>query len=221
MTKISPTTRGPALAEYKKGLVLTQRQKSIAIGVILGDGSLQTQNKGKTHRIKFEQGLIHKAYMDHLYNEFFPWCLAEPKPPSKNRPNSLIMQTVGHEALNVFADLFLVGPRKGIPANLVRDHVTVISLAYWFMDDGGKLDYGPNKGKAILLHTQGFTKEEVEDLAKGLRYKFNLQAEASLKKGQYVVCISGHSFEDFMRLVEPHIIPEMRYKLPTPRKNKS
>ena len=37
-------------------------------------------------------------------------------------------------------------------------------------------------------------------------------------KGKYVVSISGKSFEDFMKIVEPHIIPSMMYKLPTQRK---
>ena len=48
LEKIAPTTRGPALEKYKNQLVLTQRQREIAVGVILGDASLNTQNKGKS-----------------------------------------------------------------------------------------------------------------------------------------------------------------------------
>ncbi len=43
-----------------------------------------------------------------------------------------------------------------------------VSLAHWFMDDGGKLDYSPNQGKGVVLHTQGFNQEEVVRLAEGL-----------------------------------------------------
>ena len=42
------------LKEYKDSLIeLTIEQKEAIIGLMLGDASLQSQNKGKTYRIKF------------------------------------------------------------------------------------------------------------------------------------------------------------------------
>lgn len=63
---------------------------------------------------------------------------------------------------------------KSILLNLVEDHVRGQGLAYWFIDDGGKLDYSANQGKGIVLNTQCFTKSEVESLAAGLQNKFDL-----------------------------------------------
>jgi hypothetical protein len=41
--------------EYKNSLIeLSNIQKEATIGLILGDASLQSQNGGKTYRIKFE-----------------------------------------------------------------------------------------------------------------------------------------------------------------------
>jgi LAGLIDADG DNA endonuclease family len=40
---------------------------------------------------------------------------------------------------------------------LIRDHLTPRGLAYWFCDDGGKLDYSSNKGKGIVFNTHSFT----------------------------------------------------------------
>jgi hypothetical protein len=41
--------------EYKNSLIkLSNNQKEAAIGLLLGDASLQSQNEGKTYRIKFE-----------------------------------------------------------------------------------------------------------------------------------------------------------------------
>lgn len=99
--------------------------------------------------------------------------------------------------------------------------MTEIGLAYWFMDDGGKLYYGPNEGKGIVFHTQGFSEKEVIELAEGLKNKFHLQATATKMKGKYVVSVSGKSFEQFTKLTEPHIIESMISKLPTPRKKRS
>jgi hypothetical protein len=49
---------GPAskkLKGYKESLVkLSQIQREAAIGLMLGDASLQSQNGGKTYRMKFE-----------------------------------------------------------------------------------------------------------------------------------------------------------------------
>jgi len=42
------------------------------------------------------------------------------------------------------------------------------------MDDGGLLSYKPNR-YGIQLHTQGFSKEEVESLAKLLQEKYKLE----------------------------------------------
>jgi hypothetical protein len=51
-------------------------------------------------------------------------------------------QTFSHEAFNPLAELFLsVQGKKMVKDGLIRDHLTPRGLAYWFCDDGGKLDY--------------------------------------------------------------------------------
>jgi hypothetical protein len=201
LPKIPPTTRGPLLETYKNQLVLTPRQREIIIGTMLGDASLQTQDKGKTYRLKFEQGLCHYPYIKHLYEEFTSWCLSPLAKKERINANSnsvvtFAFQTLSHKDLKEFADIFLNarGKKKVIKPNLVQDYLTEVGLAYWFMDDGGKLDYTPNLGKGIVLHTQGFSKGEVIELSEGLKKKFNLQTKATKMKGKYVVSISGHSF---------------------------
>jgi len=57
--------------QYKNSLkALSEVQTEASIGLILGDASLQTQNNGKTYRIKFEWGDKNKAYINHVYNLF-------------------------------------------------------------------------------------------------------------------------------------------------------
>jgi hypothetical protein len=59
------------LKQYKKSLVkLSEIQWEAAIGLMLGDASLQTQNKGKTYRIKFEWGDKKKVYLYHVFGLF-------------------------------------------------------------------------------------------------------------------------------------------------------
>jgi hypothetical protein len=66
---LSPNSK--LLKEYKDSLYrLSQFQYEALIGLLLGDASLQTQNKGKTYRVKFEWGNNSKAYVDHVYALF-------------------------------------------------------------------------------------------------------------------------------------------------------
>jgi hypothetical protein len=59
------------LKQYKESLEkLSKVQWEAAIGLILGDASLQTQNKGKTYRMKFEWGNKHKVYFGYAGDLF-------------------------------------------------------------------------------------------------------------------------------------------------------
>jgi LAGLIDADG DNA endonuclease family len=208
-----------AMKRYKDSLKsLNTLQLETAIGLMLGDGSLQTQNQGRTYRLKFEWGDIHKDYIDHVVTIFDEWVLSPPhKKERVNHLGNIVItwgaQTLSHEAFKVLADLFHVGTVKGIPANLVQNHLTPRGLAYWFMDDGGKLDYSHNS-KGIVFNTQSFTEEEVKSLCEGLKAKFELNCWTKPNKGKTVISISDDSFDKFMNLVNPYIIPSMRYKLP-------
>jgi LAGLIDADG DNA endonuclease family len=151
---------------YKNSLsTLTQKQKEISIGFLLGDVSIQTQNKGRTYRLKFEQGYNHKDYIDHLISVFDPWILSRPRLVTRMNKNKSVVQTwqcqtISHEAFNELAVLFLEGSSKKTISPSIVNHFTTLSFVYWFMDDGGKLDYTSNEGKAVVLNTQGFLLEQ-------------------------------------------------------------
>jgi len=172
--------------EYKNSLIkLSNIQKEAAIGLLLGDASLQSQNEGKTYRIKFEWGDKNKAYALHVFTLFDQWVLSQPHKKSRISPKGRIVinwgfQTFSHEAFNFLAHLFLKQKHKGISDNLILDHLTPRGLAYWYMDDGGKLDYNKNtKNKSVVLNTHSFTTFEVETMSEQLSSKFNLICCAS------------------------------------------
>jgi hypothetical protein len=69
--------------------------------------------------------------------------------------------------------------------SLIKDHLTYLGLTYWFMDDGGKLDYNKNsKFKSIVLNTQSFTDLEVNNMANDLSNKFQFNTEVRSNKGK-------------------------------------
>ncbi len=62
-------------------------QKQALIGIILGDGSQNTQNGGKSFRVKFEWGGKNKDYAYHVFYLFKEYILMD-VPQTKIRLNS-------------------------------------------------------------------------------------------------------------------------------------
>lgn len=216
LDKISPNSK--ILREYKKSLTgLNEFQWKASIGLMLGDASLQTQDKGKTHRMKFEWGNKNLPYLNSVHKLFNEWVISKPHEktrisPKGNNVTNWGFQTISHEAFNPLATLFLKS-KKVILKDLIKNHLTAVGLAYWFMDDGGKLDYNPNsKNKGLVLNTQSFTNEEVKEMSEQLNEKFNLNTELRANKGKKVIVIKN--YDGFISLVDPYLVPEMRYKLP-------
>jgi hypothetical protein len=176
---ISPNSQ--AMKEYQKSLTcLTVKQREASIGLMLGDASLQTQNQGKTYRFKFEWSDKSKPYLDQVFNLFDEWVLSNPHKKSRFSPKGNLVvnwgfQTLSHEAFNFLAKLFLNDKlKKGISESLIINHLTDVGLAFWLMDDGGRLDYHKNsKNQSLVLNTQSFTDKEVEMLAAEFKVKFH------------------------------------------------
>ncbi len=196
-----------AIEEYKQTLKLTRSQREVLVGLLLGDAHLETQNRGRTYRLKVEQGAQKEAYVQHLYSLFKEWVLT----PPKQKPNgNWWFQTVSHGAFRFYAKQFYSEGRKVVPA-LIHRLLKPRGLAYWFMDDGSLKD---KQSRAILLNTQGFSQGEVARLAQVLTEQFGLETSLRRQSEGYQVVIRGRSLERFLELTDAHLIPEMRYKLP-------
>ena len=101
------------MKEYKNSLIkLNNEQLEASIGLILGDASLQSQNNGKTYRLKFEWSDKSKPYIDHIFNLFDEWVISYPHKKERISPKGNLtvnwgFQTITHQAFNPLADLFL------------------------------------------------------------------------------------------------------------------
>src|SRR6266566_9414203 len=165
-----------AIEDQKKLLVLTPTQRETLVGLLLGDACLETQNRGRTYRLKIEQCARQKAYVDHLYSLFQEWVLTPPGARSKRASNgsvttNLAFQTVSHAAFRFYAQQFYADGRKSVP-ELIYHWLTPRGLSYWFMDDGSLKS---SQSKGVILNTQCFERQDVEVLAATLRDLFGLQ----------------------------------------------
>ena len=212
------------LKRYKQQLTsLSMVEGQVAIGIMLGDASLQTQDGGKSYRLKLLQGDKNKDYLFHLCTVFSRWILSPPSPQdrqSKTTGESLKAwrsQTISHKAFNVLAKIFIDEKgKKRVSPNLVKEHLTDRGLAYWLMDDGGKSNYNKDrpKLKGVTINTQGFSKAEVEGLAAQLIPIFGLNCWTGRNKGKWTIVISGKSFPILAKRIGPYLHPSMVYKFP-------
>lgn len=205
--------RSKAIEEYKKTLVLSSRQREILTGLLLGDGHLETQNNGRTYRLKVEQSVRKKEYVNWLFHEFQDFVRTEPKEKAKTRNESLT-ENVGFSTLSVgnfrfHAQQFYRGKQKVVPKCIGR-LLSPLALAVWFMDDGSRKS---SVHKAKILNTQGFRKKENEELIQVLDKNFNLQAKLRSQKDGYQICIAAVSADRLKQLIEKYVVSCLRYKL--------
>ena len=205
--------RSKTIEEYKKTLVLTSRQREILTGLLLGDGHLETQNGGRTYRLKVEQAVRKKEYVDWLFQEFRDFVRTEPKEKEKTR-NESRTKNVGFSTLSVgnfrfHAQHFYHGKQKVIPKRIDK-LLSPLALAVWFMDDGSQKS---SLHRARILNTQGFRKQEIEQLIQVLEKKFNLQAKIRNQKDGYQIYIASVSTDRLKQIIGEYIVPCMRYKL--------
>jgi hypothetical protein len=212
------TVYSKAIEERKQRLILSEEQKDVLIGLLLGDACMETQNNGQTYRLKIEQSRSHQAYVEHLYHLFEDWVLTPPRVKqvvsAGHHSENVVFQTVSHGAFRFYAHQFYDGRKKRVP-KLIHRWLTPKGLAYWFMDDGS---IKSGQSKAVILNTHGFSRFEVERLVEVLQQLFGLQASVRNQKDGCQIYVSGKSYERFSELVSPFLIAEMEYKLPLPRR---
>jgi len=208
------------LKEYKRTLNnLSNIQWEMFIGLILGDVSLQTQNKRKTNRMKFEWEDKNKIYTNHIYTVFDVWILSPSHKKMRININDKIVYTwsfqiISHEAFNPLSDLFIVNKNKGVINNLINNYLTLVGLAYWFPDYYGKLGYNKSsKNQGLVLNTHSFRIEEVEIMSIELSNKFDLNIEIKLNKNKSVILIKSESYTIFTYITNSFFNPSMRYKI--------
>ena len=62
--------KGKELELYKKSLKLSDLQREVLVGTLLGDATIPKQTGLRTHNVKFEQKIANSEYVHHLYDIF-------------------------------------------------------------------------------------------------------------------------------------------------------
>ena len=202
-----------ALRHYKASLTMSERQKEILNGILLGDAHLERQQGALSARLKIEHSVAQSAYVDWKFDEWRNWVSTPPKKRiRRNRLGTTSINvgftTLSHVELEGFRSRFYEGRRKVVPQDL---ELSALSMAVWFMDDGSRKS---NQCRGLYLNTQSFTDSEVNLLREVIRRDIGVETSKRKQRDGLQIYIPSSSVTDLIAYIDPEILPSMRYKLP-------
>ena len=163
------------IREQKKNLELSKRQRELIVGLLLGDGHLETQNDGRTYRLKVEHGSAQRDYLVWLAKEFQEWLPSDWYEKQRGEKVVYGFTSVSHPAFRFYAQQFYQNGKKRMPP-LIKRLLSPLSLAIWFLDDGSAKS---SRHRSLIIHSLGYTRSDLV-LAQDALSQFDI--ESSLHK---------------------------------------
>ncbi len=201
------------IKSFAESIKLTDEQREILVGTLLGDGHLETQNKGRTFRLKVEHSVNQKDYTDWLYEKFKNLVLTKPQVKEQKINGKLYQKywfsTVSNGAVRFYAQQFYQNGKKVVP-KFIAKMVTPLSLAVWFMDDGSLKS---KFHRARIINTQCFNELDLKRLQEMLLKKFNINTTLRNQKEGKQIYIPSTDIEKFISIIKSYIHNSMEYKI--------
>ena len=187
-------------------------QEQVIIGSLLGDGCV--------HNVKgINSGTYLSLHHCSKQKEYIEWKASFFKDISSlyeieqfdgrfKNPNYInyVMQTKSILELVPYRNNWYT-PEKHIYKE-DADKLGPLGLAVWYMDDGAKCKpYG-----GAILCTNCFTIEELKVMQVVLKNNFDLNVTLNIKSAN-MIYIPSSEFPKFKKIIEPYIIPSMKYKI--------
>ena len=194
---------------------LNKEQKSILVGLILGDAYLQ-KTGDRNARLRLEHGAKQKDYLLWKISKFPKLFQGKPKylervhPISKKTYCYWRHQSNATPELGAWRRIFYVDGKKQIPRDLKNYLKNYLSLAVWYMDDG----YYYGRDKVSYLYLGRVSKQEAETASGAIKENFGLNSRVLDKKNKgFVIYFSPAETIELHRKIKQFILPMFSYKL--------
>ncbi len=183
---------------------LTQIQRSVIIGSLLGDGYVRIIKGRKNAFLEINHSYSMKEYVDWKYEVLKNIVISPPK-QRKGNGNRVAYRffTRQHPEITELFKLFYKDGKKVIP----NFHLDPVSIAVWYMDDGSKC--GTSN---YYLNTQQFDLKDRNKLMVYLK-KFGIESRLNKDKEYFRIRMMMKSIPTFIKLVYDNIIPSLQYKI--------
>lgn len=194
---------------------LSQEQREVLTGTILGDGSLAKH--GRFHRLFVKHKLAHESLAMLKYEAFREYISMAPhrfdqRLRDKRYP-CVQFVTRTKPVFSEWHHRFYRGRRKIVPRD-IRRLLKPRAVAVWLMDDGAA-DYA-----GVTFQTHSFTREETSRLAAALRAEHRLETRVRANRGSWIVYVTAGSVPRLREITLPFVLPELEYKL-VPRRSRT
>lgn len=184
---------------------LTQLEKSVIVGSLFGDGYLRIVPGRLNALLEINHTIHQKEYVDWKYQMLKSICKSAPVARRGNgRRIAYRFNTKQHPGLTALHKLFYVNGKKHIPDNIT---INPLGLAVWYMDDGSKCSEDN-----FYLNTQQFDLAGQNNCMKILS-RFGIESSINRDKIYYRVRVKKSSVRKLVEVINPYIIPSMKYKL--------
>lgn len=215
---------------------VTERERSIFLGMMLGDGYVKKSNLSKYSCFATKHSVKQYDYLNWLYNELKRWITdcgirkekTNPHPVTGKLYQTYYFESINHPFFEELHKLFYIkndgekNRTKILNFEYIKKYFTDLSLAVWIMDDGScAKDTG-----CIRIYTNSFSEEEVCWLINFIYEKYNVSAKIIKIKnkdnGKIYPIIKFNKSEaiKIAKIIEPYVIESMKYKIePTFLKN--
>jgi hypothetical protein len=185
---------------------LSEEEKSIIIGSLLGDGHLE--RNGAHFRLQITHSIKQKIYL--------LWKMRKLKRLISGKiyiyRSSCRFRTKTLPIFDKFKRMFYVNGVKKVPSEIHSILEDKLALAVWFMDDGNIRKMG-DKVYGYYLNTQSFSYKDNVNLVKAFYKVYGWKVLLLKNKNNLRLYIPGYYVEDFREKIKTHIIPSLRYKL--------
>ena len=182
---------------------LTQTQRSIIVGSLLGDGAMRCKANAL---LEINHCLVQREYVDWKYRLLINLVGTAPKERAGNGTRRAYrFTTLSLPELTPFYRRFYRRGFKRVEAL----ELTPLALAVWFMDDGSK------SRRSLYLNTQQFDLESQRLLQTMLKQQWNLDTTLNRDKCYFRLRLAVGSVVCFKVVVEHHVLEMFRYKFPS------
>lgn len=193
-----------------KHVVLSGIQQAIVVGSLLGDANLCANWSKTNYRMQVRHSQHQEEYVWWKYNQLKEIVITPPKVYEPTR--CVHFRTVSHPTLTVLHKIFYSHGKKMITAEMQHFIEDPVVVAVWFMDDGNVCRHN-NNVYGYHLNTQSFSQSENQSLQTVFGAVWGLRCTVQKNNGYYRLYFGAEEADDFRALIQPHIIPTMRYKL--------
>jgi len=197
---------------------LSQKQREILTGTLLGDGCIDKHHEGinscryvETHSVDQIDYALWKfnEFKNFISNNYRIVTKKYEKSYSGSKP-SIVFETMLNKEFVEFYNNFYPNDIKIVPDN-IESILTPLGLAIWYMDDGS-VHYVSKKAVA-RFSTYSFCCNHIKILENAIKNKFDLHSTRINTEKGIVMQLCQNETKKMIEIIKEHILPSMLYKI--------